>query len=401
MSALTPVPEALAHMLEHVQPVHTTETCALARAAGRVLAADCRVPRDVPPCDNSAMDGYALRCEDAVANAWLPVSQRVAAGQWPSPLAPGSAARIFTGAPIPEGADAVVPQETVARRGETHCACQVTPEPGQHIRRSGEDLRRGDTALRAGRRLNGQALGLCASLGQATVSVRSPIKVAVLSTGDELLEPGEAERPGKIYNSNRYTLFGLLHACNAEIVDLGRIPDDAEATRDALRRASQLADCTISSGGVSVGEADHVTAALRAEGQLSLWKLALKPGKPLAFGQIDRRPVFCLPGNPVAVFVTFWVLLRPVLERLAGIADVGLEAGIPVCADFSWPASPRRQQYLRARMHEAEDGELWAQRYPEQGSHALSSIAWADSLLVVPPGVAVRPGSRLRALPLR
>ena len=402
MSDLVPVAEARERIVAQMQPVQATERCTLARAANRVLAADCIAERDVPPCDNSAMDGYALRCADARAGAWLPVRQRVTAGQQASALPAGGVARIFTGAPVPLGADAVVAQEDVDRNGAC-IACRSAPRAGQHIRRCGEDLRAGRVALRAGQRLNARTLGLCAALGQAEVTLRAPVAVAVLSTGDELLEPGESAGPGQIYNSNRYTLLAMLEDLGAQVVDLGIVADDPDATRAALRLASEQADCLIVTGGASVGEADHVVDALRASGTLDMWRLAIKPGKPLAFGHLGATPIFCLPGNPVAVFVTFWVLLRPALERMQGLTDAccAIEEGIAVRAAFSWPASNARQQYLRTRLRSDADGALWARAHPEQGSHALSSIAWADSLLVVPPGVAVRPGDALRALPLR
>ena len=400
MAELTPVADALERILARMRPIRAIETCALADAANRVLAEDLVAPHDVPPHDNSAMDGYALRCEDTTAGAWLPVSQRIAAGQWPRPLRARSAARIFTGAPLPPGADAVVAQEDAERRG-VRVACRVAPKPGQHIRRSGEDLQRGDVALSAGQRLNARNLGLCASLGRAELKVRTPVAVAVLSTGDELLEPGEPAAPGKLYNSNRYTLTSLLQELGARAVDLGVVPDEPSATRDALERACAAADCAIATGGASAGEEDHVVDALRAGGELDTWRLAIKPGKPLAFGELGGVPVFCLPGNPVAVFVTFWVLLRPALSKLQGALGGALGDGVAARADFSWRASEARQQYLRTRLRSDADGELWASAYPEQGSHALSSVAWADSLLIVPPGVAVRPGTRLRALPLR
>ncbi|HRA78809.1 MAG TPA: molybdopterin molybdotransferase MoeA, partial [Burkholderiaceae bacterium] len=335
---MRPFDEALAALLAQAAPVDGVETVDTAAASGRVLAADIRSTLDVPPRDNTQMDGYAVRRADLAAATperpvRLPIAQRIPAGQVGRPLRPGEAARIFTGGLIPEGADAIVMQEMAAVDGET-VAFSHAPAPGEWIRRAGEDIRSGSVILAAGTRLSPQATGLAASVGLASLPVRRRVRVACFFTGDELAMPGEPLRPGAIYNSNRYVLGGLLRALGCELVDLGNVPDSLAATRDALRRAARGNDLIVTSGGVSVGEEDHVKPALEAEGELSLWQILIKPGKPLAYGRVRRQGgdadgdpnamahFIGLPGNPVSSFVTFVLLVRPFVQRLQGIADV-------------------------------------------------------------------------------
>lgn len=434
-----------------------TDTVSTEAANNRVLAEDIVSPIDVPPMDVSAMDGYAVRCGDVIEAgmvpsstngdlaavrvaslpasslasppASLPISQRIAAGASPTPLTPGSVARIFTGAPIPFGADAVMIQEdalpsadggngrgragsnddSAQSKGATDATDTATPlpsvsfdpmavpTPGQWINRRGADIRAGSVILRAGTRMTPQALGLAASVGVASVRVVRRLKVAMLFTGDELKRPGEPLVPGAIYNSNRYTLSGLLENLGCEITDYGIVADRLDATRQALREAAATHDLVITCGGVSVGEEDHVKPAVEAEGRLDLWKIAMKPGKPLAFGTL-RRPdgqawFIGLPGNPVSTFVTFLLFVRPFLLRLQGVQDV-MPKGWPVRADFATKGD-RRNEFLRVRLN-AEGG---LDLYATQSSAVLTSTVWGDGLVDNPPDRAIAVGDTVHFIP--
>ncbi|MCC6878681.1 MAG: molybdopterin molybdotransferase MoeA [Rhodocyclaceae bacterium] len=389
--------EALHKLLAVARPVGEIEAVDTVAAAGRVLARAQSSGLTVPPLDNSAMDGYAVRTADvAAAGARLPVAQRIPAGAVGTPLVPGTAARIFTGAPLPEGADAVVMQELCEHAGEGVVQVNHVPQAGENIRRAGEDIRAGAEILDAGTRLLPQDIGLAASVGLATLPVFRRLRVAVFFTGDELSMPGEALKPGGIYNSNRYSLRGLLAALGCEVHDLGIVRDSLEATRTALREAAATSDVIVTSGGVSVGEEDHVKAAVQAEGSLDLWKIAIKPGKPLAFGKVSRRDTafIGLPGNPVSTFVTFLVLVRPFLLACQG-ARVTMPRGLMMRADFDWPKPDRRREFLRVRIN--EDGGLYL--FPNQSSGVLTSCAWADGLADNPAGQAVARGELVRFLP--
>ena len=326
------------------------------------------------------------------------VSQRIPAGTVGTPLQAGTAARIFTGAPIPTGADAVVMQEQ-CEAVEGGVRVNVVPEAGQWIRRRGEDVRRGSVVLARGARLTPQALGLAASVGAATLAVARRPRVALFSTGDELVMPGEALRPGAIYNSNRFTLSGLVRTFGCEVIDLGIVPDTLAATRAALRRAAVGCDLIVSSGGVSVGEEDHLRPAVQAEGRVDLWQVAIKPGKPLAFGEVRREDgssawFLGLPGNPVSSFITFLLAVRPLLLRLQGASPAP-----PVAlwgeAAFDWPRPDRRREFLRVR----RDAEGTLALFPNQSSGVLTSTVWGDGLVDNPPGQAIRRGDRVRYLP--
>lgn len=391
---LVPVADALNSLLMAARPLADVEFVPLTEALGRVLAEDVISPVDVPPLDNSAMDGYAVRTADlASADVRLPVSQRIAAGQVGVELKPGTAARIFTGAPLPPGADAVVMQEDTELDGN-QVLIKVSAKPGMNVRNRGQDIRQGAVVLQAGRRLRPQDLGLLASVGLAELKVRRRLKVALLSTGDELVEPGQTLGPGQIFNSNRYTLRGLLTALGMEAVDLGIVADTAEATEQALRRAAHEADCIISSGGVSVGEEDHVKNVVARLGRLELWRLAIKPGKPLAFGYVGETPFIGLPGNPASVFVTFAVLARSFLLKTQGASDWHAKTW-RLKAGFDFHNRGARQEYLRCRLLADEAGDWRIQMYPNQSSGVLTSASWGDGFAIVPPGQQVKAGDLL------
>ncbi|MDO8419008.1 MAG: molybdopterin molybdotransferase MoeA [Rubrivivax sp.] len=384
--------------------IRQTESVPTFDALGRVLAAEVLSALDVPPEDNTAMDGFAVHAADiAVAGTVLPVSQRIAAGVPGQPLQPGTAARIFTGGQVPAGADAIVMQEQcepLPGDGLGRVRVDVVPRHGQWIRRRGEDVRLGSAVLHRGERLTPQALGLAASVGAALLPVVRRPRVAVFSTGDELMMPGEPLRPGAIYNSNRYTLRGLLQAAGCEVADFGIVPDRLDATRTALREAAAGHDLIVTSGGVSVGEEDHLKPAAEAEGRLEQWQIAIKPGKPLAFGEIRRGDgssalLLGLPGNPVSSFVTALLCVNTVLRVLQGAAGA-LPPGLPMRADFDWARPDRRREFLRVRLN--GDGGL--DLYPNQSSGVLTSAVWADGLVDNPPGQAIGRGDRVTFLPL-
>jgi molybdopterin molybdotransferase len=373
------------------------EQIPLTAALRRVLAADQRAAIDVPGHDNSAMDGYALNSGDLDTHGRrLRISQRIPAGSTPGPLEPGTAARIFTGAPLPPGADTVVMQENCRQDGEEVVLPEVVGR-GDHVRRAGEDIARGDIVLARGTRLAPPHIGLLASLGLETVPVVRRPCVAVISTGDELVEPGHALAAGQIFNSNRYLLNALLHSLGCDVVDLGRVRDKLPATVAALERAGGGADLVLSSGGVSVGEEDHVRAAVEQLGSLELWRINIKPGKPVAYGRVGNTPFLGLPGNPVSAFVTFCLFARPILLKLMGAAEV-LPAVWRAPADFARPVSGARVEYTRARLNPGRTGRV-VSLYPQQGSGVLSSAAWANALAIIPPRSAIRPGDMLDVLP--
>lgn len=390
--------EALDFLLSAARPIAETETVPTLEANGRVLAVAQASQLDVPPMDNTQMDGYAVRAADcASGSAQLKVAQRIPAGHVGQPLQAGTAARIFTGAMIPPGADAVVMQEQCEAAADM-VTVRHAPQPGEWIRRAGEDIRADSTILEAGTRLRAQELGLAASVGLASLPVVRRPRIAVFFTGDELAMPGEPLKPGAIYNSNRFLLRGLLENLGCDITDYGIVPDTLQATRDTLRMAAQAHDLIITSGGVSVGEEDHIRPAVEAEGRLNMWQIAIKPGKPLAFGEVNRPGgaafFLGLPGNPVSSFVTFLLFVRPFILRLQGVADVAPRA-YPMRADFAWPKADRRNEFLRARINAGGGLDL----FPNQSSAVLTSTVWGDGLVDNPAGQTVAPGDAVRFIP--
>lgn len=405
---LTPLEDALAAVLAQAQPLPGGAFVDLLQADGRVLAADCIAPLQVPPLDNSAMDGYAVRsAEVAQAGTVLPVSQRIPAGQVGAELQVGTVARIFTGAPLPLGADAIVMQEDCTVLDDGRVRFDAVPQPGQFVRRAGQDIAFGSTALQAGLRLTPAALGLAASLGLAQLPVARRPRVALFSTGDELALPGSIAPqdlpPGHIFNSNRYVLASLLQRWGCEVVDGGILPDDRAATHTALARAAEDCDLLVTSAGVSVGEEDHVRPVVEQLGALSLWKIAMKPGKPFAFGHVRRsggdpaagRAHFIgLPGNPVSSLITALVLLRPFVLALQGASVVQPPAHW-LTADFEITQRDSRREFLRVRRNAAGQLELFA----NQNSGVLTSTVWAEGLVDNPAQTLIARGERVRFLP--
>jgi molybdopterin molybdotransferase len=392
--SLMPVEAALARLLEMADATRVLERerLPLAQVQGRVLADDLLSTLDLPPWPNSAMDGYALRRADW-AGVPLVVSQKIFAGQAPEPLKPGTCARIFTGAPVPAGADCVEMQENAEVQSDDRVAFTEAMTPGQNIRPQGQETTVGELVLSAGTRLGPIEQGLAATLGCAELDVVRKIRVAVLSTGDELIEPGQSLGPGQIYNSNRVLLCSWLQRLGCEVVDAGILPDDLATTRARLGELKNV-DLILSTGGVSVGEADFLGVALREEGELSLWKLAIKPGKPLTFGHFRGVPVIGLPGNPASTLVTFALLARPYLLRRMGVEDVE-PLKVQVQCGFDWPVAGNRREYLRGRL---ENGR--AIIYKNQSSGVLRSAAWADGLVEVMEGRTLIAGESVGFIPL-
>ncbi len=396
--------QALDHLLSNAVTVNESEKVNTQAALGRVLAEDVMSLVDVPPLDNTSMDGYAVRCADtATPGQTLKIAQRIPAGSIGTQLESGTAARIFTGAPVPPGADAVVMQEdcTVGDQPD-QVTINVAPTSGQWIRRSGEDLTTGKTCLTAGTFLRPQELGVAASAGLTHLNVKRRVKVAAFFTGDELALPGEPLKPGGIYNSNRDTLLACLKSLGCDATDLGIIPDRLDATREALRKASKDHDLIITSGGVSVGEEDHIKPAVSAEGRLDLWQIAIKPGKPLAFGAVrkssepkDGEAWFIgLPGNPVSSFVTFLLFVRPFILKLQG-REAKLPQSYLMRADFDWLKADRRNEFLRVKINDQGGLDL----YPNQSSGVLTSASWGDGLVDCPPNQPIKSGELVKYIP--
>ncbi len=398
VSDLKPYEEALELLLSHARPMQDRETLNLHEALGRVLAAPVKSGIDVPGWDNSAMDGYAVRVADIPAEGTrLSVSQRIPAGTAPQPLEPGTAARIFTGAPVPQGADAVIMQELTCQQGD-EVIINTIPQTGANIRRRGEDIRQDAQIIAPGVRLLPQHLGLAASAGVGSLEVFRKPRVAVLASGDELLMPGQPLKPGMIYNSNIFTVAGMLRALGCEVIDLGQVADTLEATKEALTLAASQSDLVIASGGVSVGEEDHVKPAVEALGELNMWKVAIRPGKPVAFGHIGDTPFIGTPGNPVSLFVTFLLFARPFIRKLAGLSEV-MPVTIEATAGFDWNKPDKRREFHRARLEKQEDGSDLVRVHPSRSSAVLSSTTWANGLVVLPENQTIEAGDKVQFMP--
>jgi len=397
--------QALDHLLSHAKAVEQSEDVPMQAALGRVLAKNVNSSVDVPPLDNTSMDGYAVRCADTASPGQsLKIAQRIPAGSVGTQLEPGTVARIFTGAPIPLGADAVVMQEdcSIPEGSSGLVQVNIVPTQGQWIRRRGEDLTAGQTALSAGTFLRPQELGVAASGGLTHLNVKRRVKVAAFFTGDELALPGEPLKPGGIYNSNRDTLLACLKSLGCDATDLGIVPDSLDATKQALRLASKDHDLIITSGGVSVGEEDHIKPAVTAEGRLDLWQIAIKPGKPLAFGAVRRteKPAdgeawfIGLPGNPVSSFVTFLLFVRPFILKLQGRHVTPMQSYL-MRADFDWLKADRRNEFLRVKVNDRGGLDL----FPNQSSGVLTSASWGDGLVDCPPGQPIKAGEIVKYIP--
>lgn len=387
---LMPVEQALQTMLDMTPKAQQTETVDLMHSAGRVLADDLFAAVNVPPADNSSMDGYALRFEDR--SAPLPVSQRIAAGHPASPLKPGTCARLFTGSEIPQGADLVVMQEEVTLTAFDDVVVTGSLQPGQNIRKAGQDISKGDLILKAGTRLDYRHLGILASVGIDRIRVFKPVRVALLSTGDELVMPGQPLKTGQIYNSNRFLMQGFIESLDAELVSFTQVADTYAETLEALKQASRNADLILSTGGVSVGEEDHVKPAVEALGRLSLWRLAMKPGKPLAFGRIDQCLFLGLPGNPVSTFVGAQVFVKPVIARLSGQSSA---QPLMMSGKVTFAAQTQiRQEYLRVQAL-WDQGEWQLSLFANQNSGVLSSTVHCNALAIMPPHTQVEEGDHL------
>lgn len=382
--------EALHRVLESASGHVASEAVRLEACLGRYLAEPIRAAVNVPGFDNSAMDGYAVAAGDIEAGKKYVVSQRVAAGQNPSLLECGTVARIFTGAKMPERSDAVILQEDTEVDEDGRVSFTGAVSSGQNVRPAGQDIQNGSLLIESGKRLTAADIGLIASVGVAEVRCAKPLRVAFFSTGDELQQPGTPLDGAQIYNSNRYMLFACLQELGMQPVDLGVCGDNAEKTREILQKASEQADCIITTGGMSVGDEDYVRSEAQALGTLEFWKIAMKPGKPFAMGSINGVPFFGLPGNPVSTYVTFQLLVRPWLLKRMG-ADFMVEKRAATAA-FSFENCGSRLDFLRAQLRASESGELKAALYDNQSSGVLSSIAWADGVVPVAPGLTVCPG---------
>ena len=398
-TTLKPIEEAIDFLLAKAKPIADIETVPLQEALDRVLAQPVASRVNVPPWDNSAMDGYAVNSADLTGpGSRLKVTQRIPAGATGEQLEPGTAARIFTGAPVPPGADTVVIQEVCQQEGDW-VTINDEAKAGANIRRAGEDSQKGQLILEPGIRLGPQHLGLAASVGVAELPVLRRLKVALFSSGDELVMPGNPLGPGQIYNSNQFTLTGLLERLGCEVTNLGTVEDTFDATADALAKGAQQADLVLASGGVSVGEEDHVKPAVEKLGSLDLWKVAIRPGKPLAFGHIGDTPFIGTPGNPVSLFVTFCIFARPFILKSQGMTEGLLPTPISAKASFDWPKPDKRREFARARLELDEHGQAQVTLFRSRSSGVISSVAWANGLAVIDENQVLQKGDAVKFLP--
>ncbi len=392
---LIPYDDALENLLSFANTVEKTDTVSLTEALNRTLAEDIKSTINVPPAANSAMDGYAIRLNDTNSGGTttLKVSQRIPAGEIGEPVVAGTAARIFTGAVVPADADVVIMQEQVEAAGD-NMSFDANVKRWQNIRAAGEDISADQTILQKGTRLRAQDLGLAASIGTSHFEVTRKVRVGIFFTGDELVEPGKPLGPGKIYDSNRYTLTGLLQNMGCDIVDLGIVGDTFEQTTTAIMQATETTDLVITSGGVSVGEEDHVRIALEKLGELHMWRLKIKPGKPLAFGIVNDTAFMGLPGNPVSAFATFCLFVAPFIKKLQGRTKIYTES-TQVTANFDWPTPDRRREFTRAKITRNNNNQLQASLYPNQGSGVLMSTSWADGFVDIAENTSVTSGDQV------
>ena len=392
---LIPYDQALESLLSFAETVESNDSVSLTEALNRTLAEDIKSAINVPPAANSAMDGYAIRLSDVNVGGTttLNVSQRIPAGDVGEPVASGTAARIFTGAVVPAEADVVIMQEQVEAEGDT-MSFDAEVKLRQNIRAAGEDISENQTILTKGTRLRAQDLGLAASIGTSHFQVTRKVRVGIFFTGDELVEPGKPLGPGKIYDSNRYTLTGLLQNMGCEIVDLGIVGDTFDQTTEAILKATETTDLVITSGGVSVGEEDHVRIALEKLGELHMWRLKIKPGKPLAFGIVNDTAFMGLPGNPVSAFATFCLFVAPFIKKLQGRSKIYTES-TQVTANFEWPTPDRRREFTRAKIARNNNNQLQASLYPNQGSGVLMSTSWADGFIDIAENTSVTSGDQV------
>ena len=400
---LMPVDVALQHLERNVVPIKTTEIVSLSDGLNRVLAKPISSTIHVPQHANSSMDGYAIQLADWIGhdNVAYPVSQRIPAGTIGKPLEKNTAARIFTGAPIPAGADSVVMQELCQvseQNGTAILKIQQLPELGQNIRSAGEDIKQGSLVLSQGRQLRAQELGLLASVGVSSVAVFRRLKVAVFFTGDEIIEPGSELKVGQIYNTNRYTLTALLQSWGCDVIDLGNVEDNFEATIEAFKAAADVADLIMTSGGVSVGEEDHIRPALESLGELEVWKIGIKPGKPLAFGKVRQIPFVGLPGNPVSVFATSCILARPFIKAMQGMSFEAV-SGFVIKSGFDLPYIARRREYLRVQIQSDIHNQPELILFENQSSGVLTSASWADGFALVEVGTKLSKGDSVEFIP--
>lgn len=400
---LLPINKVLKILQDKAEAVSTVETVTLLNARGRILAEDLVASVNVPPADNSAMDGFAYNAVDVSKSSSkaLKVSQRICAGDAGNPLEQGTVARIFTGAPIPDGADTVVMQENCEQQGDM-VIINSLPKNSANVRKTGEDIRQGSVILKAGHKLRAQDMGLAASVGVGELSVKRRLKVAIFFTGDELREPGQSLGPGQIYNSNRFTLNGLLESLNCEVVDLGIIEDTLAATKQALLGAADKADLVMTSGGVSVGDEDHIRKALEENGKLELWRVNVKPGKPFVFGEIintsKTTPFMGLPGNPVSVFATFCIFARPYIIKKQGSNEKAPNSFM-VESSFEIRSKEKRNEYMRARLDYDNSGKASVSLYPNQGSGVLTSASWGNGFAFIPAETLVEKGDLIQFIP--